>query len=412
MNNLLSVAGAIVQNKAKGVRPSEEHVNQGLVCILSIKEENRKLVVQAEAEKAACAKEQSNLQSADLDVLRAELAHHQKEEEEMTRSLKVVQEGALGLQPEAEFLASHPHAHALNAHELMKARLLHEHGQRKGLVQMLHEHRAEEQQLAKQYQAQHEQLVGLQGKLHLLEQQSRPLQAVLSPVAPLHGCMDKSAYLLPAPLYVVYAQLVSACEALHEPCRASIEGDLTQGEAALRDSTSGSLEKGTSAKDSLRHHRQRQQQSISSLSEAEVYQPHPLSVGLDILPSSGSSGGPGGHELESPQPLLRIVFHYLPALRVVTALCQPHSKTDLLAALFPGDDGSGACIEALAQLQGGGFRFSPAHPSRPYMWCQHLAGLDFVSPLPRGDACSGKERSHQQLVSTVVQRIRSLLEKP
>eukprot|EP00983_Pelagomonas_calceolata_P125628 1161225-Pelagomonas_calceolata.AAC.7 len=39
----------------------------------------------------------------------------------------------------------------------------------------------------------------VQGKLHLLEQQSKPLHAVLSPVAPLHGCMDKSAYLLPAP---------------------------------------------------------------------------------------------------------------------------------------------------------------------------------------------------------------------
>eukprot|EP00983_Pelagomonas_calceolata_P125629 1161225-Pelagomonas_calceolata.AAC.8 len=39
--------------------------------------------------------------------------------------------------------------------------------------------------------------------------------------------------------YVVYSQLVSACEALHEPCRASIEGDLAEGEAALRASTSG-----------------------------------------------------------------------------------------------------------------------------------------------------------------------------
>mmetsp|Transcript_7349 Transcript_7349/g.19653 ORF Transcript_7349/g.19653 Transcript_7349/m.19653 type:complete len:407 (-) Transcript_7349:212-1432(-) len=405
MNDLLSLANAIVQDKAKGVGPSEEQVNQGLVCILTIKEENRKLVAQTEAEKAACANLQSSLQSADLEVLQAELAHLQKEEE-MTRSFKVVQESELGLQPEAEFLASHPHARALSAHELMKARLLHEHAQRKALMQMLQDHRTQEQQLARRYQAQHEQMEGLQGKLHLLEQQSKPLHAVLSPVAPLHGCMDKSAYLLPAPLYVVYSQLVSACEALHEPCRASIEGDLAEGEAALRASTSGSWERGLNARDNL-HQRQQQQQSISSLTEAEIYQPHPLSVGLDILPSSG---GPG-HTPESKQPLLRIIFHYLPALRVVTALCQPHSKSDLLAALFPGDDGDGASIEALAQLQKGSFRFSPAQPSRPYMWCQRLAGLDFVSPLPQGDACNGKDRSQQQLVSTVIQRARLLLER-
>jgi len=38
--------------------------------------------------------------------------------------------------------------------------------------------------------------------------------------------MDRTAHLLPAPLFVIYSQLVAACEALHDPCTASIMGDV------------------------------------------------------------------------------------------------------------------------------------------------------------------------------------------
>jgi THO complex subunit 5 len=76
-------------------------------------------------------------------------------------------------------------------------------------------------------------------------------------------------------------------------------------------------------------------------------------------------------------------------------------------------------IEALAQLQQGTFRFSRTQPSRPYRWCQHLAGLDFVPTLPTlAGQLSGPEQDsvlagldlyrRQQRVVTVVQRLREV----
>jgi len=94
--------------------------------------------------------------------------------------------------------------------------------------------------------------------------------------------------------------------------------------------------------------------------------------------------------------------------QIVTAHCDPPSASPLLASIFPGDDGQGSSIESLAQLQGGTFKFNPTSPSRPYVWCQRLAGLAHVSPLPQKEPTSSREERQQQVL-VVIQRARTLI---
>ncbi len=200
--------------------------------------------------------------------------------------------------------------------------------------------------------------------------------------------------------------------------------------------------------------------------------------------AAGSHGGapPPVAALKPPIVLLTVVLQHLPALRVVTAHCKDPQDAPLLQALFPGDDGAAAPPEALSQLQAGSFRYSAQRAARPYRcvglqllsmghrgraeganhcarpphgaaarqpcgetwqvrpaieaiaarcrawpppwrrrrWCQHLAGLDFVLPLPQlalqlqpgeqtDQVLAGLERyRRQQRAACVVQRLRQL----
>ena len=50
------------------------------------------------------------------------------------------------------------------------------------------------------------------------------------------------------------------------------------------------------------------------------------------------------------------------------ATAQVRDDNVLLAALFPGDDGSATAYESLAQLQGGTFKYDTSRPAKPYRW--------------------------------------------
>ena len=55
-----------------------------------------------------------------------------------------------------------------------------------------------------------------------------------------------------------------------------------------------------------------------------------------------------------------------PAPQLITAHSDMRDDNALLAALFPGDDGSGSDFESLAQLQGGTFKYDATRSAKPY----------------------------------------------
>ena len=73
---------------------------------------------------------------------------------------------------------------------------------------------------------------------------------------------------------------------------------------------------------------------------------------------------------------------------------------DLIVNLFPGD--TGADTPNIAnKLRVAGFEYDRSRRDRPYRWAQHLAGLDFLAPVPVGrgpgaDAETGVAKHQQQ----------------
>lgn len=154
---------------------------------------------------------------------------------------------------------------------------------------------------------------------------------------------------------------------------------------------------------------------------------------------------PGAHEAHETRVVLRlagadengaaVVFRYFPSLRVVTAEvrvlseCEPSSRlvhvrgSTLLVDLFPGDDGTRAPSASVAgSVAGSVADHSPrvsrknenaflshewdiggSRRDRPFLWCQHLAGLDplpLVPPLsPEARARLGSEAAEKSLFS-------------
>lgn len=155
---------------------------------------------------------------------------------------------------------------------------------------------------------------------------------------------------------------------------------------------------------------------------------------------------PGAHEAHETRVVLRlagadengaaVVFRYFPSLRVVTAEVRvltgepsSHSRgvhvrgSTLLVDLFPGDDGTRAPSASVAgSVAGSVADHSPrvsrknenaflshewdiggSRRDRPFLWCQHLAGLDplpLVPPLsPEARARLGSEAAEKSLFS-------------
>ena len=131
---------------------------------------------------------------------------------------------------------------------------------------------------------------------------------------------------------------------------------------------------------------------------------------------------PGAHEAHETRVVLRlgadeyggsITFRYFPSLRVVTAEVRGSSshvrESTLLVDLFPGDDGTRAPSASVAGTRAAAnhegesvsrkdetaflsheWDIGGSRRDRPFLWCQHLAGLD---PLPLAPPLSPEARA-------------------
>jgi THO complex subunit 5 len=236
-------------------------------------------------------------------------------------------------------------------------------------------------------------LDGLGAQLKGLKRASLPLQTHLELPIALAERRSRAARTLPPPLYVLYTQLAAAKEAFAEDIEVSIEGSIADAEAfARRESAarekaaaeggggggepervsdsvpvSGSNKMEDVDDEDGERKRKRARASTGAGEDGDdLYATHPLSVALVV--DSGSA---------------KFTFRHHVALRVVS--CETHAslEADLLVHLFPDDDGEDTPNAANA-LRSRGFRWDAdgRRRERPFRWCQHLAGVDFLPAAP------------------------------
>mmetsp|Transcript_2276 Transcript_2276/g.5143 ORF Transcript_2276/g.5143 Transcript_2276/m.5143 type:complete len:549 (+) Transcript_2276:1319-2965(+) len=421
---LLQLAQTLVEKK--GACDSTE----GLLHIMQVKERNKKLCAATEESKEATTRSKNDLEGAytALQNLLYEKNHFENEITSCRSFQSMFKEEEVALMPEQEFLASPGGQEFLleqderikhrgqngaavstiggltaeeslelkERHELMKKRLVYEGKQRSELLKHLEQVKQMEASLKESVGSQEQVLLDLQSSLKNLEKTAEPMNKVLAPTAGIRDKMGRAAGLLPTPLYIIYSQLVAAREAMHINCNTNIIGSVDEA----------------------------QQFASAEVQEPQAsedpYKAHPLCVEMELLKASPTPGAiappPASNLTTALKPLTRVVFEYLPAVRVVTVHAIPPADNNLLKAMFPEDDGSVLPPEVAMHLQGPSFKYSTSRESRPYRWCQHLAGLDFVPTLPmlashlqgpeQGQVLSGLEKyRRQQRVVTFTQRL-------
>ena len=187
--------------------------------------------------------------------------------------------------------------------------------------------------------------------------------------------MTKLAELLPAPLYCLYGSLCAARDLHREAIEVSIVGDIPTAQTLAIQEAARIRREGSAKRPRL---------DMTGTGWTTFYAPHPLYVAVDLL------------DLERREVVLaRIMFMYLPACHLMTAKTAQEHQVVYLRELFEGDDGGAAPSEAVARagtshssstndanttsLEGG---YPTQRVDRPYGWCQKVAGLDFLPPLP------------------------------
>ena len=350
---------------------------------------------------------------------------------------------------------------ALDAHALTLKRLAHELRRREALVRRRDALEQKKTALTRKTAADRAFLDGLRGELGALRTAVEPLRVKLSSdagesssdgfFADIVGADKRSAEILrdaslPPPLYVLFAALVGVAERRRGESGESIgkmkmvvsfetggEDEAAEaGEAPFSRRSLGGRAPEKNDEDDEERDGGRKRKRAPSPQRAHEKETE-TTTSTRVVPA------PGAHEAHETRVVLRlgaeengaaVVFRYFPSLRVVTAEVrvlagEPSSRlvhvrgSTLLVDLFPGDDGTRA---PSASVAGSVADHSPrvsrknenaflshewdiggSRRDRPFLWCQHLAGLDplpLVPPLsPEARARLGSEAAEKSLFS-------------
>ena len=345
---------------------------------------------------------------------------------------------------------------ALDAHALTLKRLAHELRRREALVRRRDALEQKKTALTRKTAADRAFLDGLRGELGALRTAVEPLRVKLSSdagesssdgfFADIVGADKRSAEILrdaslPPPLYVLFAALVGVAERRRGESIGKMKMVVsfeTGGEDEAAEAGEAPREKRAPEKndeDDEDRDGGRKRKRAPSPQRAHEKETE-TTTSTRVVPA------PGAHEAHETRVVLRlagadengaaVVFRYFPSLRVVTAEVRvlagepsSHSRgvhvrgSTLLVDLFPGDDGTRA---PSASVAGSVADHSPrvsrknenaflshewdiggSRRDRPFLWCQHLAGLDplpLVPPLsPEARARLGSEAAEKSLFS-------------
>ncbi|XP_057853680.1 THO complex subunit 5A isoform X3 [Cryptomeria japonica] len=268
----------------------------------------------------------------------------------------------------------------------------------------------------------------LPSHLKSLKKASLPVQQQLGILHTKRMKQHHLAELLPAPLYILYSQLLAQKEAFEESIDVEIVGSTKDAQSFARQQANkdSGLEEGKLDDDvpeeeddsQRRRKRPKKLQSKENVDATGIYQVHPLSVILHIYDDETTHGA-------RLSKFVTLRFEYLVKLHVVCVGIeglQGGNENNFLINLFPDDTGVDLPHQTAKLSSSISFSFDEKRAQRPFKWVQHLAGIDFLPEAPPllGDKMLASHDStgggstlaglavyrQQHRVQTILQRIR------
>lgn len=411
-----------------------ELVTQMLLHFVSLRQANRKILIEEDRVKAETERAKAPVDSTSLQLhnLMYEKSHYLK-------AIKACKDFKskypdIQLVTEAEFFTQAPEEFKGTAvsndtaHNLMLKRLNYELFQRKELCKLREMLEHKKKSLSETIANRKKFLSSLPSHLKALKKASLPAQNQLGLLHTKKQKQLHAAELLPPPLYILYSQFMAQKEAFGENIELEITGSLKDAQVFLRrqkDTGISSMQESSRIDDDVvdeeddgqrRRKRPKKVAGKENVETSGIYQAHPLRVILHVY----------DNEVSDPKPsrLLTLKFEYLFKLNVVCVGVEGSDQgpeDSILCNLFPDDKGLELPQQSAKFLLGDGADFDERRTMRPYKWAQHLSGIDFLPELPPSSTSNeaakfetGKDvvssglslYRQQNRVQTVVQRVR------
>jgi THO complex subunit 5 len=215
--------------------------------------------------------------------------------------------------------------------------------QRKALVATLSKLQAQKQKLAEKVAERKKFLEAITTQLKSVKKAALPVEQSLGLERQKDLKQHRLAELLPAPLYVLYTQLLAYKEAVDDGIEVEVQGSSKEAEALALLEVSKVLSSRKSALEGSEEEQARKRQRTGDEVEQSGYQTHPLVVSMQVR-GSASKGND-----EKSSVIVQVRFEYLRQLNLVAAQAlTPGGKVDesgILKRLFPDDAGEEAPTE-------------------------------------------------------------------
>ncbi|PKA65642.1 hypothetical protein AXF42_Ash013056 [Apostasia shenzhenica] len=434
------IAAKILFLKKEGKSKSElrELVTQMSLLFINLRQINRNILIEEDRIKA-----ETESAKAPVDFTTLQLHNLMYEKNHYLKAIKACRDFRskhpdIELVPEEEYFQSAPDdikekVLATDAeHDLMLKRLNFELFQRKELCKLhakLEEHK---RSLVDTIANRKKFLSSLPSHLKSLKKASLPLQQQLGILHTKKLKQHHAAELLPPPLFIVYSQLLAQKDAFEEKIEMEITGSVKDAQAYARQQITKENGVGAYAEnnrleddapdeeeDVQRRRKRPKKNLLKDIGAQEgIYQSHPLKVIVHIFDDEDPQA--------KPLKLISLRFEYLVKLNIVCVGVDDAEQApdeNILCNLFPNDTGKELPHQTAKLYVGDAIAFGDKTGSRPYMWAQHLAGIDFLPEVPPQQACNevlnGEEvrganvssglalYRQQNRVLTVLQMIRS-----
>ncbi|KAI0495553.1 hypothetical protein KFK09_021854 [Dendrobium nobile] len=434
---LEDIAAKILFVKKEGKPKSElrELSTQMSLLFITLRQLNRTILVEEDRIKA-----ETESAKAPVDFTTLQLHNLMYEKNHYLKAINTCRDfrskySDIELVPEEEFLKNAPEdikekvLASDAAHDLMLKRFNYELFQRKELCKLREKLEQHKKSLVETIASRKKFLSSLPSHLKSLKKATLPVQQQLGILHSKKLKQHYAAELLPPPLYIVYSQLLAQKEAFGEKIEMEITGSVkdaqtfSQRQASRETGTSTNMESirldddAPDEEEDVQRRRKRLKKNLPKENgdQGGIHQTHPLKVFVHIFDD----------DLQPKSPkLMSLKFEYLIKLNVVcVGVEDPEQASDenILCNLFPNDTGT-ELPHQTAKLYAGDFVAFGDKSTRPYMWAQHLAGMDFLPEVPplqqhsenlKTEARSANVSSglylyrRENRVQTVLQRIRS-----
>jgi THO complex subunit 5 len=347
------------KNAPKNKTAIEDLISQGQLLFVDLKELNRELLTDVEADK-----DKLNKHKEQLNQLHLRLQNFQYEKNHLLREIESCKnyrpkQQIDGLVSEEEFLHSAtpdqlPQDKG-DEHQVMLKRLAFELDQRRKLSDQIAEMTTRKKALIDMNESRANYLKGLQSKLKAIDTASKQLDPHITLSIKQRFKNADQAQFLPGPLYILFSHLNAYKESYDLDVEISVEGNIEDARAEY-----GKVV-----------------EKKKPVNEDEAYTSHPLFVQLSFSKVNA----------RTLNPPVTIKFEYLTYLNIVavsvTTTNAALSDKDFLIDLFPQDSGENTPNMANLYLFGGKpFSFDPSKKGRPFWWAQWLSGLQFLRNRP------------------------------